>query len=263
MNIVDRAKQALWKKSSLPHDGQGYLQDPELNLVAGVQAEMIRKDFEGGSGQEWTYKIKAIHSSAALAANTFGRWKTDPALLTFDGISGFFPPRLEAQCPTGLRGTPPNLDVLLESDNTIFGNESKLLEPLIPTQPKFAASYKKERLPLCEDTWWSLLEQVRQWPPSHLDAAQLIKHYFGLRNKYPAGKQVWLVYLYWKPLNADGIEEYTRHTEDLMKFQKMIGSTGAVRFKAMDYIQLWDQWEKDSNMAEHTKLLKNRYCVEI
>jgi hypothetical protein len=263
MSVVDRAKQALWKKSGLPHDRRGYVTDPQANLVSGVTPNMIRGDYDCGSGQEWLFKIRAIHSSAALAANTFGRWKSEPSRLAFADSSGFASPKLEAQCPSGLRGTPPNLDVLLESADTVIGIESKLLEPLTPTAPKFTASYSIDRLPLCEDAWWSLLERVRQWPASHLDAAQLIKHYLGLRKQFPNSKKVLLVYLFWKPLNATKFAEYSRHAEDLEKFRSAVEASQAVRFMSLDYLQLWDAWEKDSGMAEHARNLRNRYCVEI
>jgi hypothetical protein len=263
MNTVERARHALWKKSGLPHDSKGYVKDAGLNLVSGVRPEMIKSDYCEGSGQEWLTKIRAIHSSAALAANTFGRWKTDPAKLKILGLSGFQPPRLEAQCRTGLGGTPPNLDVLLESPDIIIGIESKLLEPLTPTKPHFSPSYSRDKLPLCEESWWNLLEQVRRWPPAHLDAAQLVKHYLGLRRQFPTGKKVLLGYFFWKPLNAATIAEYSRHAEDIEKFRNVVGKSGAVQFIAMDYPQLWDSWSGDPDMAEHADLLKQRYSVEI
>jgi len=263
MSIVDRAKQALWKKAGLPHNEQGYVADPQSNLLPGVTTEMIKGDYDKGSGQEWLSKIRAIHSSAALVANTFGKWKIDPSRLTFLSVSGFTPPILEAQCRTGLGGTPPNLDVLLQSPVAVFGVESKLLEPLMPKVPRFTASYRRERLPLCEDEWWRLLEQVRQWPATHLDAAQLIKHYLGLRKQFPGIQNVMLVYLFWKPLNAGSIAEYSRHAEELEKFRSSVENTVGVRFTSLDYLQLWDSWEKDEKMAGHARLLKDRYCVEI
>jgi hypothetical protein len=263
MSIVDRAKQALWKKSGLSHDRWGYVRDPQENLVSGVTPDMIKGDYDNGSGREWLFKMRAIHSSAVLTANTFGRWISEPSRLELAGISGFGPPKLEAQCPTGLRGTPPNLDVLLHSTTTVIGIESKLLEPLTPTVPRFTASYSRDRLPLCEDAWWGLLECVRHGHPSHLDAAQLIKHYLGLRKQFPCDKTVLLLYLFWKPLNADKFAEYSRHAESVEKFRHAVQGAQSVRFVAMDYLELWDAWEGDGDMAEHARLLKDRYCVEI
>lgn len=263
MNTVDRAKHALWKKSGLPHDPRGYVEDAGLNLVSGVIPEMIKTDYCDGSGQEWLAKIRAIHSSAALAANTFGRWKTGPGKLKLLGVSGFQSLKLEAQCRTGLGGTPPNLDVLLQSSDIVVGIESKLLEPLTPTKPHFSPSYSRDRLPLCEEPWWNLLEQVQHWPPAHLDAAQLVKHYLGLRKQFPTGQKVFLLYLIWKPLNAAQIAEYSRHEENMDKFRSAISESGAVQFIPMDYLQLWESWSGDADLAEHADLLKQRYCVEI
>ena len=263
MNTVDRAKRALWKKSGLRYNSKGYVEDAQLNLVPGVMPEMIKADYCHGRGQEWSGKIRAIHSSAALAANTFGRWKTDPGKLELRGFSGFEVPKLEAQCRTGLKGTPPHLDVLLQSPGVVIGIESKLLEPLTPTKPHFPASYSRNKLPLCEEPWWNLLEQVRHWPSSHLDAAQLVKHYLGLRKQFPADRKVILLYLYWKPLNAANVAEYSRHAEDLERFQNAISDKGAVEFISMDYLQLWESWAENDNLAEHADLLQQRYCVEV
>ena len=270
MNLVDRAQNALWEKSGFnynelvnPEDHSYlYLKEPERNLLPGIKTDLIKEDYLKGSGHEWTGKFRAIHSSAALAANTFGRWKIEPSRLTFEGYTGFNKLIFEEKCPTGLGGTPPHLDVLLQSTDTVIGIESKLLEPLSLTKPKFSASYTRDRL-CCEDEWWALLESMRQWPASHLDAAQLIKHYLGLRHSYQDVNNVLLLYLYWKPLNADDFDNYDRHKEDLKKFQRAVQHSNKVRFIALDYLQLWDDWEKDQNMAEHAKLLKKRYCVQI
>jgi hypothetical protein len=45
--------------------------------MPGVNPDLIRADFAKGSGQEWTTKLRAIHSSAALAANSFGPWRAN------------------------------------------------------------------------------------------------------------------------------------------------------------------------------------------
>ena len=71
MTIVDTAKQALWKKSGLAPDHKGYVTDIERNLLPGVTREMIEEEYKGGSGHELNGKFRAVHSSAALAANTF------------------------------------------------------------------------------------------------------------------------------------------------------------------------------------------------
>jgi len=266
MKLLDQAKHALWEKSGLPCDAKGYVNDVRYNLVSGVTLDMIKHDYSQGSGQELDSKMRAVHSSSALVANTFGRWKYAPANLEFLGKSRFQTPELEVKCPTGLRGTSPNLDILLKSSDTVIGIESKLLEPLgTPKKPHFSESYSKDKLPQCEEAWWDLLEEVRHWPSSRFDAAQIIKHYLGLRKQFTTGHKVLLVYLFWKPLNAESIAEYSQHAEDIEKFRNKIPDNGKVEFIAMDYLELWETWSKGSGpvVASHANLLKQRYCVEI
>jgi hypothetical protein len=266
MDICDRAKHALWQKANLLHDAKGYVADVQQNLVPGVMLDMIKEDFSQGSGDELARKMRAIHSSSALAANTFGRWNPDPSTLQFLEHSGFDSIRFEAKCPTGLGGTPPNLDVLLKRSDTVIGIESKMLEPLQASKKAhFSKSYSRDRLPQCEESWWQLLEEVRQWPPSRFDSAQIIKHYLGLRKQYASDCKVFLVYLFWKPLNAESIPEYLQHAEDIERFRREIPENGEVRFIPMDYLALWESWEKASDpvLANHARILQQRYCIEV
>jgi len=268
-SIVDRAKNTLWEKSGLLHNTKGYVADVQSNLIDKSTREMIESDYRNGSGNEWEKKIRAIHSSAALAANTFGRWKNDPGKLKILGRSGFESIQMEAKCPTGLKGTPPNLDVLLKSESrkVVIGVESKFLEPLTPKpeKPEFSKSYSSKKIDsLWEKPWKDLFDEVSHWPASHLDIAQLIKHYLGLRKQYQDGWQVYLLYIYWKPLNADVFPEYLEHERDIDRVKKIVVGNGSkVQFQTMDYLQLWQLWAKDADLAKYAGSLQKRYRVKI
>ena len=266
MDTVQRAKMALWKRfrevTGYPHDPDGYVGHPARNLIQGVSPEMIKEDYLQGSGSEWNTKFRAIHSSAALAANSFGRWKTDPAALAIQGLSGFGPPALEAKCPTGLKGTPPNLDVLLQSSTDVIGIESKLLEPLTQKKSKFSASYTRTNLPRCEEQWWALLEDTKRRSPGYFDAAQIIKHYLGLRNSFQDGRRIHLLYIYWKPLNARDFPEYESHQQEIQRFTSFVAGS-EVDFVAMDYLALWRHWRDETLLTPHVRNLMTRYAVEI
>src|SRR5438874_8614789 len=95
--------------------------------MAGLPLVEIAGDLSGGAGRELDGKLCAAHSSAALAANTFGPWRTGPQTLSLVGVTGFRSIRFEATCPTGPGGAPPRLDLFAEGE-AIVAVESKCTE---------------------------------------------------------------------------------------------------------------------------------------
>lgn len=201
-----RVKRKLWERftdfSKLQLDENGYVSTAEENLLPGVNLDDFEKDFQQGSGNELENKFLAVHSSSALAANTFAPWRNMPFDLFLCGHYGFEEIVFERKCPTGLSGMPPNLDLFLRNDSVTIGVESKFLEYLAPKPPKFSASYNRDNFPNVEEAWWNVLENKRGGKAHNLDVAQLIKHYLGLRNQMRIGEQqVILLYLFWEPTN--------------------------------------------------------------
>jgi len=269
-DIVLRAKQALWDRyrklsANISVDAKGYIENPEKNLLQPELMEFIRADYKKGGGKELEQKFRAVHSSAALVANHFARFKKEPHYLTIASQSGFDIPIFEKQLPTGLRGIPPNLDVFLENRDFYIAIESKLLETLSPKKPHFSTSYSKDRLPHCEPQWLALIESASNAPEGYLDTAQLVKHYLGLvyhlkENKI--NKRPILLYLYWKPVNASEIEEYQKHDQEVKEFKDMVTGS-SVEFISMSYPELWEAWSKEPSLADHAKKLMERYFVRI
>lgn len=124
-------QQRNWAESSgLEPDARGYLLDVALSLLRPINAK-TKSAFENGSGSELQdtptrkAKMKALHSSSALAVNVFDSWvsrdKTalQGALQIDTAISSI---SFEEQFPTGLMGNPPNLYMYLE----LPGKESNM-----------------------------------------------------------------------------------------------------------------------------------------
>src|SRR4030043_1169536 len=218
-DTVQRAKEALWGRyhelnPNIFVDAKGYVNEFRENLLQPEWMELIIKDYEKGRGKELEQKFCAVHSSAALVANHFARFKKEPHHLTITSQSTFDVPIFEKQLPTGLRGIPPNLDVFLENSDCCIAIESKLLETLSLNKPHFSPSYRKDRLPYCEPQWWKFIESAPNAVEGYLDTAQLVKHYLGLiyhLKKNKIDKKPILLYLYWNPTNASEIEEYQKH----------------------------------------------------
>lgn len=264
---ADRAKQAIRQRyneiSAEKLDALGYATRAELNLIPGVRLEDVRADFAQGSGNELEGKFRAAHSSSALAANTFGPWRNNPQSLSLLGQTGFTVLRFERQCPTGLGGIPPNLDLVVEGPDVVIGVESKFLEFLAPKPPKFTDSYKPGNLPQMEPCWANLMAALKAGPEQYVDGAQLVRHYLGLRNQPEfKGKKIILLNVFWEPENWSDFPEYRQHRAELAAFQEMVKDSD-VTFVWMTYPELWSQWEAQGLFPEHVREIRKRYALSI
>lgn len=245
-----------------------------LNLIPGTEAQWFQSDLEQGDGRELGGKFRAAHSSSALAVNTFSRFKTSPLLLSVGGLSGFDSMRFEAKCPAGVRSSrapyreqPPNLDLLLLGNSKTLGVESKCTEHLSPHVAKFSPAYNEQITDWRRDTaWFRLMHLLIEEPARYryLDAAQLVKHAFGLARCFE-NQAVTLLYLYWEPRNPDDLPELRQHRDAVDRFSHDVaGATPA--FKAVSYRDLWEAWGQLSSptwLPEHLTALKSRYDLEI
>ena len=100
--------------------------------LARCAAGAVRTRLATRGGNELKMKFCAVHSSCALAVNTFAPFKDRPGDLVLLGQSGFEPPTFEKELPSGLRGTPPTLDVFLCRGSEVIAIESKFTEYFNP-----------------------------------------------------------------------------------------------------------------------------------
>jgi hypothetical protein len=248
---------------------RGRVKKIEDNLVSGVHLNQFASDFDKGAGSELKDKFRAPFSSAALMVNTFARFKSIESELHVGRHSGFDSGRLffEKRCPTGLRGLPPHLDVLVSGAKRALAIESKCTEHLGPKEAYFADSYETLRDDEHQTKpWLDEMMEIRRGRRKYryLDAAQLIKHAFGLAHSITS-RPLALLYLYWEPTNANELAELADHGRELEEFEKRVAG-GLPRFQAMTYRQLWTQWAKMDQPAwlrDHVTNLRRRYEVAI
>ena len=259
-----RARRALQQNFSGTADSKGYVRVPDENLVAGVRLEDFEADLRRGAGDELRMKFCALHSSAALAANTFAPFKARPEDLVLVGSGSFNRLEFEKPLPTGLKGTPPNLDVWLEREQEVIAIESKLLEYFQPKKAKFKDKYQRTALPQRDECWWEVLEEAKTAGKRHLDVAQLVKHYFGISNhvrKNVVGRAT-LLYLFWEPLNWTDVAVCRQHRAEVEELAKRVAGS-RVKFEWMTYPQLWETWSAVPLLAPHAANLKARYGVSM
>jgi hypothetical protein len=267
--LIQHIKGKLRAAAQVPADDNGYFRKPQDNLLPGVRLEQFEQDLRTGAGHELRSKFCAIHSSSALAVNTFAPFKDEPTDLMFLGRTGFGPPAFEHVLPTGLKGTPPTLDVFFRREDEAIAVESKFLEYFMPKKAEFSPSYKRKALPWVEGSWWRVVENAMQAGKRYLDVAQLAKHYFGLSRLLEFGdalgwkpEKATLLYLFWEPGNSTEIGVCVSHRREIEDLVAAV-SGSKVAFRSLSYSELWQSWEKIPRLAEHAGHLKQKYLVEI
>ncbi len=244
------------------------------NLLPGVEMKAVRDDLSEGSGGELydepggaPAKFCAPYSSSALCVNSFGVARSEPALLTIFGLSGFTTCRFEKKLPTGLGGTPPNLDLVATSPSVRLAVESKFLEPLSRKAPKFAASYGDAYKHCGDDVLNKAYLAVTSGRErfNYLDVAQLLKHSLGiLKAPQPPERNI-LAYLFWEPPNSLKLEPFETHLQEIARFSALMAES-RIQFRHLSYAHLWYSWKSDQypeKLRQHAGRLIERYELEL
>ncbi len=274
MNTKERAIAALASavnsvNSKAVCDSEGYVIRPEDNFLPGITGDLFEEEFGGAAGGEMggpRPKMAAAYSSSALVVNAFAPWKRSQDRLTVAGLSGFESLQFEQKCPTGLRGTPPHLDVIAHRNDAVVAIESKCLEYLDKHSASFSPAYRSIDDSRSRTGWFKELLALADGKRTyrHLDAAQLIKHYLGVSRTFK-GIPVTLLYLYWEPMNWDEYPEFRRHRDEIDEFADRIAGSD-VAFTSKSHFNLWEEWSRQSEpgwLREHLAHLRARYAVVI
>ena len=266
------AAQISWAtENNLAPDSRGYLSEVENNLFRPLSDAALTA-FNQGSGSELVdtprrpAKMKALHSSSALAVNVFDYWSGIDAepLAKVLGLSDMITAvEFEAQYPTGLPGNPPNLDVVLHvTSGKPLAIESKFTEWMqskpagkAPFKDKYferaAGEWSQRGLPACQQ----LAEQMQRGDLNfrYLDAPQLLKHALGLATRL--GDQFSLGYLYFDVTGAAA----ESHREETARFAAAVDDS--LGFFARSYQELFDALRVtiDGGHPAYLEYLSQRY----
>lgn len=243
-------QQRSWAKSvGMEPDSRGYLNRIESNLWKPL-SQRTRMSFENGSGSELIdiptrpAKMRALHSSSALAVNFFDYWVENDAapLMSALGIEAKLKSiSFEAQFSTGLKGTPPNLDVVLELVNgTVIAIESKFSEWLTP-KSRTKEAFKPKYFPPGVELWGTngLPESQRQARDIYtgkevyrfLDAPQLLKHALGLATQLSDRFSLYYLYYDWPG------RESSEHRAEIDRFGERVEAE--LQFRAFTYQEVY------------------------
>ena len=227
--------------------GEGPTKATETELDAGAGGEMQR--------------LTSLRSSSALAVNVFESWRHSPGGVAplLGGDTSADSLAFEFKAPIGVRRTPPHLDVLIKGGTVPVAVESKFLELYAPARNTFADAYFKANniwagIPACR----RIAENMDSGDVRFLwlAAAQLIKHTLGLRQQFPDGFRLWLL---WYRIPGSIAEEIEAEID---AFSRSIYDE--VDFAAMTYQELFPQLATlDEPRPGYLNYLQSRYFPEI
>jgi len=262
---IIRAQQRAWaRQRNIPFDSDDYTFILEDNLFTPLSPATI-SEFASGGGDELGNtdhrgKMQALHSSSALVCNVFEYWRSRDvsAIASACGaLKGMSKLRFEQTHPTGLRGTPPHLDIEFYSEaQSPLAIESKFTEPYQSTSKSgFRESYFSQPglwdgLPICSILARKIYEGKKTFV--RFDAAQILKHILGLTKAFPEGFT--FLYLWYEIPSLEARE----HGHEIESFKE--NTAGEVDFRDMTYQQLFLSI-KGMPEAEETYVsyLKGRY----
>lgn len=246
-----------------------------FEFLPGVPSSLVLQKLNAAGGNEVSSgKLSSPESSAALAVNTFGWFMERPELLpAFPMLQSLDWPATLVEVEYCARfpwsgGKHPWLDAWVETPRAMVGVESKRFEPYRDRKvSSFSIAYDR---PVWGDRmgpYEALKEELRSRPEEfqHLDAAQLIKHAFGIvteaRRK---AKRPYLIYLFAEPEERLGIPicptSKQKHREEISRFSK--ATRGAeVEFGALSYREWLAQWpESDLRVVHHRRAILARFA---
>lgn len=224
-------------------------------FLPGVAADHVTERLSQAGGKEIeSGKLASPESSAALAVNTFGWFIERPHLLPPPpGLKGVGTPvRVDVEYCARFPwsgGRHPWLDAIIETPTHLVGVESKRLEPYRDRKTvSLSSAYDR---PVWGDRMQPF-EQVRDGLRcgrlrfDYLDAAQLVKHAFGLvTDARRRGLRPALFYLYAEPshLNGKHLDQaiFDAHRAEIERFATAVDDA-EVRFAASSYREWLSDW---------------------
>lgn len=245
----------------------------EPEFLPGVDAtytiERLRR--AGGSEIE-SGKLLSPESSAALAVNTFGWFAARPHLLPPFPNAVFDAPPIAVEVEYCARfpwrgGRHPWLDAAVETPAMLIGVESKRFEPF--RDRKAASLSEAYDRPVWGDAmrpFENMRDRLRREPNlfRYLDAAQLVKHAFGLvtdgRRKL---KSPSLAYLFAEPADLGGRVITTQvreaHRSEIEIFATAVQGA-EVSFHSSSYREWFETWDSEqSEPAVHAQAIMSRF----
>lgn len=229
-------------------------------FLPGVSEDLIRKALSAAGGNEIdSGKLDSPESSAALAVNASGSFLEGPGdLPAFPPLTDLDWPATRVDVERQMRfpwsgGRHPWLDAAVETPTHLIGVESKRFEPFRDAKSiNLSEAYDRNVWGEHMTPFTDMRDVLRSGAAgfTYLDAAQLVKHAFGLVTEgRQIGKSPVLLYLYAEP-SMRGTSPITvamleRHRDEIAALAAAVAGA-EVRFAACSYRTWFAGWTGDA-----------------
>ncbi|MHC2584516.1 hypothetical protein ACVI1J_003301 [Bradyrhizobium diazoefficiens] len=244
-----------------------------VTFLPGVPAaHILDRLVKAGGNEVASGKLLSSESSAALAVNAFGWFVERPNMLpAFPSFAVKLPAKwieIEycARFPWN-GGRHPWLDAVIETDRHLMGVESKRFEPFRDKKiVSLSTAYDR-------DVWGARMAPFARMrdilragdEPFHfLDAAQLVKHAFGLvTDGKRRAKSPILVYIFAEPKSLNGkdidAKMLSDHRAEVTRFANRVRGA-EVSFHALSYRDWLRTWPSHGPVGKHRIQMEKRFA---
>ncbi|CAG2155547.1 hypothetical protein LMG31506_05447 [Cupriavidus yeoncheonensis] len=266
-------EQRQWAANqSIGFDARGYVAEVDENLMRPLSADTLAA-FANGDGGELLErggrpaKMRALHSSSALAANIFDYWcgcaDAVPLMKALELPSCPTATLFEMKLPTGV-DSHANLDVYLPlANDMVAGVESKFTEWLRGKATHEGNAFRPPYLAHGRNRWEEVglpkaqalavdLQEGRE-AFRHIGAPQLLKHALALARQHGDRWVLRYVYFDWPGPKGE------RHRDEIRRFHSLVGDE--LRFSAINYQAMFGELKAAARSEDQAYLayLEERY----
>lgn len=157
-------------------------------------------------------------------------------------------------------GRHPWLDAAVETANCLIGVESKRYEPFRDRkEAKLSDAYARDVWGDGMEQWCAMRDLLRAEPRRYryLDAAQLVKHAFGISTQArKCGKEPVLFYLFAEPPDATSVDVFAAHREEIADLADRVRG-GRVRFASCSWVEWLNGFS--GNSAAHGERVRQAF----
>jgi hypothetical protein len=225
-----------------------------------VPLDYVQKRLDEAGGDEINSgKFASDDSSAALAVNTFAWFHSQPTRLpSICSISPWTPTVVDVEYCARFPwagGRHPWLDACVETSETIVGIESKRYEPFRDKKVvSLSNAYDRDVWGKHMGPFEVMRDSLRSGEErfDHLDAAQLVKHAFGLVTEgRKKAKVPYLVYLFAEPKKFEA--KLKAHRQEIDRFEAAVAGA-EVQVRSISYRDWFATWpDTDVELSDHRR----------